>query len=65
MNQHTISRIAVSVLGIVLIVFGTLHFIKPDDLVNYVPNWVPGGKIWVLLTDLNVPAIGWIIALLF
>ena len=58
MNQHTISRIAVSVLGIVLIVFGILHFIKPDDLVNYVPNWVPGGKVWVLLTGAAFVAAG-------
>ncbi len=58
MNQHTISRIAVSLLGVVLIVFGTLHFFKPDDLVNYVPNWVPGGKIWVFFTGAAFIAAG-------
>lgn len=58
MNQHTISRVSISVLGIVLIVFGILHFIKPDDLVNFVPNWLPGGKIWVLLTGAAFIAAG-------
>jgi putative oxidoreductase len=58
MNQHTLSRIAVGLLGIVLIVFGIFHFTRPDDLVNFVPNWVPGGRIWVSITGLAFVAAG-------
>lgn len=58
MNQHMISRAAVSILGIVLIIFGIFHFISPENLVNYVPNWVPGGKIWVTITGIAFVAAG-------
>lgn len=30
-----------------MIIFGCLHFLHPRDLVNYVPNFLPGGLIWV------------------
>ncbi len=36
MNQHTISRISISLLAIVLIIFGFYHFIYPQN-----PYWVP------------------------
>ncbi len=58
MNQHTLSRIAIGLLGVVLIVFGIFHFMSPDDLVNYVPNWVPGGRIWVSITGIAFIAAG-------
>ncbi|MCY7421098.1 MAG: hypothetical protein LH478_05065 [Chitinophagaceae bacterium] len=47
MNQHTISRIAVSLLAIVLIIFGVFHFVNPQGMIAWVPSWVPGGIIWV------------------
>ncbi len=49
MTQHTISRIAVVILGIVLFIFGIYHFLNPQNLVVYVPDFIPGGKIWVFL----------------
>ena len=46
-NQHLISRVSIYLLSVVMIVFGILHFAHPHDLVNYVPNFLPGGIIWV------------------
>lgn len=47
MNQHTISRIAIYLLSIVMIIFGLQHFLRPYDLVVKVPEVLPGGIIWV------------------
>jgi len=47
MTQHTISRIAVTILGIVMIVFGLYHFVRPQNLLVYVPEFIPGGLLWV------------------
>lgn len=58
MNQHTISRVSVSILGIVLIVFGVYHFFKPGNLVTFVPVWVPGGKAWVYIVGAAFIATG-------
>lgn len=47
MIQHTISRLAVWMLAIVMIIFGIHHFRLPQNMLNYVPNYLPGGIIWV------------------
>ncbi len=47
MTQSIISRIAVTILAIVMIVFGVYHFIAPQNLMAYVPEFLPGGIIWV------------------
>lgn len=47
MTRHMISRIAVWLLAIVMIVFGILHFKNPDAMLVYVPLYIPGGIIWV------------------
>lgn len=47
MIQHTISRIAIWLLALVMIVFGIYHFMHPENLLAYVPNYLPGGVIWV------------------
>lgn len=52
MTQHTVSRIAVIILGIVMIVFGLYHFMRPQNLIVYVPDFIPGGKIWVYVVGL-------------
>lgn len=52
MTQHTVSRIAVTILGIVMIVFGLYHFMKPQTLLVYVPEFIPGGLIWVYVVGL-------------
>lgn len=50
MTHNTLSRVAVIILAIVLIVFGLYHFISPENLVGYVPDFMPGGIIWVYVT---------------
>lgn len=47
MLHHTISRIAVWLLAIVMIVFGIFHFMRPENMLSNVPNYLPGGMIWV------------------
>jgi uncharacterized membrane protein len=42
MNQHLISRVAIIILSIVMIVFGIYHWTNPKDLVGYVPPYLPG-----------------------
>ena len=44
---HLIARIAIYLLSIVMIVFGLQHFMNPRDLLIYVPQFLPGGIIWV------------------
>jgi len=50
MTHHLLSRIAVIILGIVLIAFGIYHFTSPENLAGWVPEFMPGGKIWVYIT---------------
>ncbi len=52
MNQHTISRIAIYLLALVMIVFGVYHFMYPRNLVVFVPAFIPGGIIWVYLVGI-------------
>ena len=47
MNQHILSRFAIFLLAIVLIVFGIEHFVHPRNMLIYVPTWIPGGLTWV------------------
>ena len=47
MTQPIVSRIAVIILAIVMIVFGVYHFMAPRTLMGYVPDFLPGGIIWV------------------
>ena len=52
MKEHTISRIAIYLLSIVMIVFGISHFRNPKDMVVFVPTFLPGGIIWVYVVGL-------------
>lgn len=47
MTQHIVSRIAIYILAIVMIVFGIQHFRHPYDLLVTVPDFLPGGIVWV------------------
>ena len=49
MNQHIVSRTAVIILAIVMIIFGIYHFMNPQSLLVYVPSFIPGGILWVYL----------------
>ena len=49
MKEQLFSRIAVIILAIVMIVFGIYHFMHPKDMFNFVPNFLPGGIMWVYI----------------
>ena len=49
MNQHIVSRIAIYLLALALLVFGVEHFIHPHDLLIKVPEFLPGGMVWVYI----------------
>ena len=49
MNQHIVSRIAIYLLALALLVFGIEHFIHPHDLLIKVPEFLPGGMAWVYI----------------
>ena len=48
-HYHIVSRIAIYLLAIVLIIFGIFHFKYPYDLLVYVPDFLPGGIKWAYL----------------
>lgn len=52
MTQRIISRIAIYLLAVVMIVFGIYHFLHPRDLVIFVPSNIPGGITWVYVTGM-------------
>ena len=52
MTQHILSRIAIFLLAIVLIVFGIEHFVHPRNMLIYVPTWIPGGIMWVYIVGI-------------
>jgi uncharacterized membrane protein len=52
MNDHTISRIAIYLLSFVMIVFGINHFRNPHSYLIYVPNYLPGGIVWVYIVGI-------------
>ena len=45
-HYHIISRIAIYMLSVVLILFGIFHFMYPRDLMVYVPLSLVGGIKW-------------------
>ena len=47
MNQHIISRVAIWLLAIVMLYFGIYHFRHPENMLVYVPTYLPGGENWV------------------
>lgn len=47
MNQHLVSRIAIWLLAIVMLVFGIYHYRHPENMLVYVPTYLPGGIAWV------------------
>jgi uncharacterized membrane protein len=47
MDNKLISRVAVVLFAIVLAVFGLFHFIDPENLVLFVPSYMPSSHVWV------------------
>ncbi len=50
MKQQIISRISIVLLALVMAVFGVYHFVAPQNLVGYVPSFLPAlGNLWVYI----------------
>jgi uncharacterized membrane protein len=50
MKQVIISRISIILLALVMAVFGIYHFVNPQNLVGYVPSFLPAaGNLWVYI----------------
>jgi len=59
MKQYQlVSRIAIYLLSVVLIIFGIYHLKNPYDLVVYVPEFLPGGILWVYMTGVAFILVG-------
>jgi putative oxidoreductase len=63
MYEHSISRIAIYILSLVMLAFGIYHFLHPKNLMVYVPDFVPGGMVWIYIvgTAFILAAIAFII----
>lgn len=48
-HYHIVSRIAIYLLSIVLVIFGIFHFLYPRDLLVYVPVFLVGGIKWAYI----------------
>lgn len=48
-HYHIISRVAIYMLAVVLIIFGVFHFLYPRDLLVYVPLSLVGGIKWAYI----------------
>jgi len=53
MNHHLVSRIAIWLLAIILILFGIHHFRHPENMLVYVPAYLPGGITWVYVVGIT------------
>lgn len=52
MNEHLISRLAVYLLAAVMLAFGIYHLMHPKMWLIYVPDFIPGGILWVYFTGI-------------
>ncbi len=48
-HYHIVSKIAIYMLSIVLIIFGIFHFLYPRDLFVYVPVFMVGGIVYAYI----------------
>lgn len=48
-QYHPVSRAAIYLLAIVLIIFGIFHFLYPRDLLVFIPSYLVGGIFWAYL----------------
>lgn len=48
-QYHIVSRAAIYLLSVVLVLFGIFHFLYPRDLLVYVPPSLPGGIYWAYI----------------
>lgn len=57
-KYHPFSRVSIYILAIILICLGCYHIIKPEDLLVYVPFYLPGGIKWAYLVGVCFMLVG-------
>lgn len=57
-KYHPFSRVSIYLLAIILICLGYYHIIKPEDLLVYVPFFLPGGIKWAYLVGVCFMLVG-------
>lgn len=57
-QYHIVSRIAIYLLAVILIVYGLLHIFKPKYLVTYIPVSLPGGIVWAYVVGVALILVG-------
>jgi uncharacterized membrane protein len=57
-HYHIISRIAIYLLSLVLIIFGIFSFNNPRELMIYVPVSLPGGITWTYIVGAGFILVG-------
>lgn len=57
-KYHILSRISIYLLAVVLLCIGVYHIVKPDDLLVYVPFFLPGGIKWAYLVGVCFILVG-------
>lgn len=57
-KYHLFSRISIYILAVVLLCIGVYHLSKPDDLLVYVPFFLPGGIKWAYLVGVCFILVG-------
>jgi hypothetical protein len=57
-HYHIISRIAIYMLSVVLIILGIMHIKNPHDLILYVPSFLVGGIIWAYFVGASFILVG-------
>jgi uncharacterized membrane protein len=57
-QYHIVSRIAIYLLAVVMIIFGIFHLTNARDLIEYVPPSIPGGIDWVYFVGVAYILVG-------
>ena len=52
MTQRIISRIAIYLLSVIMIIFGIYHIRSPRNMLTFVPENLPGGINWVYVVGI-------------
>lgn len=56
MNNNLIGQIGKYLFAIPMLIFGLFHFMAGDKMSGAVPQYIPGGVIWVYFTGLALVA---------
>lgn len=57
-KYHFFSKVAIYTLGVVSILIGTYHLYQPNELLLFVPFFLPGGEIWSYMMGVSYFLVG-------